>query len=300
MKPPRISVVLPVLNQAKYLERALESILGQGYPETECIVIDGGSSDGSADIVRSFGDRLAYWVSEPDKGQSHAVNKGFSRCTGELVTFFHADDEYMPGAFSDAAEQYVRHPDAGVYAGAFRFIDEESRPLSGFIVPYLRRPAPTDLTLGPPGAYRLHQAALFYSRAALEEAGMYVREDLRYVMDRELLYRVLRRRRAVLTAVPYGSFRRHAESKSGKGGLAFALEFASIYESSCTGNAPDDARRRRMADYRKAVGYLRLAKEGGMRREAFRAAALYPPLCFSWSFLEAVFSFRKRSGGRAA
>src|ERR1044071_1018124 len=95
----RVSIVSVNLNQGAYLEQAMRSVLDQNYPELEYIVMDGGSTDESVSIIRKYAARLAYWTSEPDRGQSHAINKGLARATGEVVGWLNADDFYLPGAF---------------------------------------------------------------------------------------------------------------------------------------------------------------------------------------------------------
>lgn len=96
---PALSIIVPSLNQAAFLDECLQSIIGQHYPKTEIIVIDGGSTDGSLDIIKKYEARLSYWVSEPDRGQSHAINKGLEKATGEWVAWMNSDDCYLPGAF---------------------------------------------------------------------------------------------------------------------------------------------------------------------------------------------------------
>jgi len=126
---PRISIVTPSFNQVRFLERTIKSVLDQGYPNLELIIIDGGSKDGSVDIIKQYQNNISYWVSEPDKGQADAINKGFRIATGELVSWQNSDDIYLPGALRRVAHEYRINPDYHVYFGNIYLIDSSDRVL---------------------------------------------------------------------------------------------------------------------------------------------------------------------------
>ncbi len=268
---PRISIIIPSYNQAAFLEQTICSILGQDYSNLECMVIDGASSDGSIDIVRLYADQLAYWVSEPDKGQSDAINKGFARASGHIITFCNSDDLYLPGTLADVVDTFQKNPGCGAIVGGFRYIDERGDYTSDTRMPVLHVETPYDLTLGPPGNYRLHQAATFYSREALDVVGRYVRTDMEYVLDRDLLYRVARQFPIVTRQKTYASFRLHKDSKSVSQILPFAEEFALLYEENLSGQSDEDKRRQRMADQHRAKGYLKYARVTKDRKQGVLA-----------------------------
>lgn len=121
---PKISIVTPSYNQAKFLERTILSILNQNYPNLEYIIIDGGSTDGSVEIIKKYEKYLFFWLSEQDKGQSDAINKGFRKASGELVGWQNSDDIYLPGAFMKLAEEYKKKLDYNVYFGNIYLIDK--------------------------------------------------------------------------------------------------------------------------------------------------------------------------------
>ncbi len=285
---PRISVVTPSLNQTRFLEETISSVISQNYPNTEYIIIDGGSTDGSQSIIRKYESSLSYWISEPDKGQSSAINKGFSRCTGDIITFLSSDDIYLPHAFFFVAEQWQKHPECGAIVGGFKFLNEKSALSSAVISPYLPYQTPIDLSLIPPEKWRLHQVSTFYSRKALDQVGRYVCEDLRYVMDRELLFRVAKNFEIVLDERPYAAFRRHSESKSMSSFIPFGEEFGRLYLESPSNNKKDQKFKRKLARFYHAKGFLHLAKYHPDLAESNRAftqaVKIYPEYLLTRKF----------------
>ncbi len=125
----KISVVVPSFNQAKYLDLTLRSVLDQNYPSLELIVIDGGSNDGSADIIRRYAQYIKFWCSEPDGGQAEGIIKGFSHATGEILCFLNSDDLFEPGALHEAGEYFSKHSDVDVVYGDALWIDAEGKAI---------------------------------------------------------------------------------------------------------------------------------------------------------------------------
>ena len=129
---PLVSIVTPSFNQAAYLEETILSVLNQEYPNIEYIIVDGGSTDGSLEIIQRYVDRLAWWVSEKDQGQTDAINKGFAKAKGEILAWLNSDDTYLPNAVSDAVGYLLMHPEVGLVYGDANFIDEKGRVIGKF------------------------------------------------------------------------------------------------------------------------------------------------------------------------
>ncbi|MBI3306200.1 MAG: glycosyltransferase [Candidatus Omnitrophica bacterium] len=181
---PWVSVVVPSFNRAHYMKRTLDSILGQDYPNIECLVMDGGSKDGTVEILKSYGNRIK-WVSEPDKGQSDAINKGWRMSRGEILTWLNADDIWqIPSAVSDAVSYLQAHPKVVVVYGKCGNIDAEGRPNG---MAYVH-----DWNLDYAVEFCDHciaQPASFIRRSALESVN-WVDPNLRIKMDHDLWLRL--------------------------------------------------------------------------------------------------------------
>jgi len=132
LEQPLVSIITPSYNQANFLEETIRSVLDQGYPNLEYIIVDGGSTDGSLEIIQKYADRLAWWVSEPDQGQTDAINKGFSQAKGEILAWLNSDDTYLPAAVAEAVGYLQAHPEIGTVYGDANLIDDEGNVIGKF------------------------------------------------------------------------------------------------------------------------------------------------------------------------
>ena len=206
---PVVSIVTPSYNQAVFLESTIESVLGQTYPHIEYFVCDGGSQDGSVEIIKRYGSRLAWWCSEQDRGQSDAINKGWRRATGDIIAYLNSDDVLLPGAVERIVRAFQQTPTVAVVYGDWVYLDEQGSELG------LGRGAPTDfrrLLRDGQGAY-IGQPASFYSASAMRTVGL-IDERLHYSMDYDLLLRLARAGEMRYLPVPLAGYRVHAGAKT--------------------------------------------------------------------------------------
>jgi glycosyltransferase involved in cell wall biosynthesis len=228
---PKLSIITPSLNQARYLEQTILSVLSQKYEPLEFIIIDGGSSDESVAVIRRYEDRLTYWVSEADRGQAHAINKGLAHATGEIVAYINSDDVYLPGAFSAVVNYFNEHPACHWLCGdTLMFGADRNDEVVSAVVP---RTAAQALSW----AYKAPQPGMFWKRELLREG---FDDRWRYCFDHELYVRLLLAGyKCEHLPVTLAAYRLHATSKTVAEGDLFDREFdeiATIYEPRLSGS----------------------------------------------------------------
>ena len=213
---PLVSIITPSYNQARFLEATLRSVLGQDYPNMEYLVADGASTDGSVEIIRRYADRLTWWVSEKDSGQSEAINKGFRRAHGEFVGWLNSDDIYLPGAVSAAIQVFQSHPEVGLVYGDAQAIDADSKP---FNMMRARQYTLADLM-----AFNIIcQPAAFMRRSVLEEAG-YLNPAYQLLMDNLLWMCMALKAPIVYSPQTWAAARYHDQAKNRTRGAAYGQE----------------------------------------------------------------------------
>jgi len=223
---PKISVITPSYNQAEYIESTIQSIITQGYPDLEYIVIDGGSTDGTVDILRKYDTNITHWVSEPDKGQSEALNKGFMLATGDVVGWLNSDDTYQQGTLDQVASIF-RDPEVDIaMSGYFGFMDS-----AGLIYDYKKNEYTDHKTLiryWNTNGMTINQPCVFFRRNLIESYSPVVDTSLHYAMDYDLWLRLTREHRIRVVPGHWANYRFHQSNKSGQGFERFYYEWNQV------------------------------------------------------------------------
>jgi len=221
MPVPVVTVVTPSYNQGCFIRATIESVLSQNYPYLEYIVMDGGSTDETAAVVKEYSSRLTF-ISERDRGQSHAINKGFQMARGSILAWLNSDDLYLPGSIHAAVDAFDRNPSAGAVYGEGYLIDSAGKSASRF--PWTQT---FDLWRLTYLSDYILQQTVFFRRAALDEVG-YLNECLHYTMDWDILIRLGKRYPVEYIPAYMACLREHPEAKTFAGGARRAAEIRSM------------------------------------------------------------------------
>lgn len=234
---PRITVVTPSFEQGHFLQETIESVLEQEYPNLEYIIIDGGSRDDSVSIIQKYQKDVAFWVSEPDKGQTDAINKGLARATGEIVTWLNSDDLHFPDTLATISRAFQHEPEADVIYGDYSLITRRGTE-------FLRRyEIPFHFNLMLYGVNFIGQPSAFFRRSLLERFG-YLDPSYHYAMDHEFWLRVASRGASFRHIKHFLSkYRYHSDSKT----VDAAEKFFSEMDRTRTKYAPRTSRPMRKA-----------------------------------------------------
>lgn len=204
---PKITVITPSYNQAEFLERTIKSVIDENYPNLEYIIIDGGSNDGSVEVIKKYEQYLTYWVSEKDNGQSHAINRGLKMATGEWVAWQNSDDIYYPGVFNVVAKAAKANPKVGLIIGDMHLIDENDKRIRD-----MHYVTPSYEALVAEGMVLSNQAA-FWKRDVHNAIG-WMDESLHLGFDFEWFLRLTKHVKSLSVNKCIGAFRIHGLAKT--------------------------------------------------------------------------------------
>jgi glycosyltransferase involved in cell wall biosynthesis len=202
-----VSIITPSYNQAPFLEATIRSVLEQDHPHLEYIIVDGGSTDGSLEIIQKYADRLSWWVSEKDHGQTDAINKGFAHARGDVLAWLNSDDTYIPGAVSAAVKVLQNEPETGLVYGDADFIDKNGDTLGSFPA------AQTDYQRLRRGFVHIPQQAAFFRANLWNKVGP-LDTSFYFAMDYDLWVRIAAIAPILYTHQLWANFRLHAQGKT--------------------------------------------------------------------------------------
>ena len=220
---PRITIVTPSYNQGRYLSDTIESVLGQGYPNLEYMVMDGGSKDESVEVIKRYQKHLAFWCSEKDGGQAAAINRAFSMATGDILAWVNSDDYYLPGALRHAAEKLEADREQILLGNCFHFVEGSFRNDGSDVEGYHGK---CDLK----SFDYIKQPSTFWTKKLWDKVGP-LESKWSFVFDWDWFIRAQKAGADYRTTSRYLSgYRLHAEHKSGSGGAPRQREIREIYE----------------------------------------------------------------------
>ncbi|WP_321518136.1 glycosyltransferase family 2 protein [uncultured Bacteroides sp.] len=221
MNYPKITVVTPSYNQGQFIERTIISILSQNYPNLEYFIIDGGSKDSTVEIIKKYSEKISYWVSERDNGQTDAINKGMQRATGDIVCYINSDDVLLPGALKYVGDFFLKNHNVDFLMGISLEID-----LNDFIIKQTH--SIINKWFAKHGCYNINQQGMFWKRSLFEKIG-YFRTDFHACMDAEFVIRALTNNISIkVINIPLGAIRVYSTTKTAIGGNIWDKDWAEI------------------------------------------------------------------------
>ena len=211
-----VSIVTPSYNQARYLEATIQSVLAQDYARIEYIVVDGGSTDGSVELIKKYQSRFAYWVSEKDSGQADAINKGLSRASGEILAWLNSDDYYLPNTISEAVKIFEENPEVVMVYGNMLAVDEHGQTIN--LLKY------SQLSMEDLLCFQIiGQPAVFFRRAAYEKTSG-LDPTFHFLLDHHLWIRLSQHGKILHVPQIWAAARYHAEAKNRAKAAEFGRE----------------------------------------------------------------------------
>ncbi len=281
---PKFSIVTPSYNQGHFLEETILSVLNQRYPHIEYIIVDGGSTDNSVDIIKRYESKLAWWVSEKDRGQAHAINKGLERVTGDIVAYLNSDDVFLPGAFDMVAKTFMERPHINWLAGSCLLFGNAAEAC-------VKHPTPAPDVASWLYFNRLPQQSTFWRRSVMQKHGLF-EEKFRYSFDYEYWVRLVHGgERCEVLDFPLAGFRLHPHSKTVAEGTHFAGEDKSLRDHYLAKMSPEEVQRltvmerngKTFARFTQAME-LKQQGKGGEAWDCFIAAAKENPAAMGTRF----------------
>ena len=204
---PLVSIITPSFNQGHFLEQTIQSVLSQDYPRLEYIIVDGGSTDSSVDVIQQYADKINWWVSERDQGHADALNKGFARATGDILAWLNSDDTYQPGAIRQAVDFLLAHPGISMVYSDANLVDERGQYLGRF-------PArQTSYSMMLNGTVNIPQATTFFWTHSWKQVGP-LDLTLKYAFDYDLWVRLAKIAPIVYVRQTWANFRLHEAGKT--------------------------------------------------------------------------------------